>query len=93
MLAELLAHADPVHKATILPTGMALGATQQLPVEERQLHQRPYLDDTLAVQLGGRAAQELVFGVPSTGAQDDLVAATDLAGRMVREWGMSQRIG
>ncbi len=93
LLAELLPNADPVHKVTILPTGMALGATQQLPDEERQLQQRPYLDDALAVRLGGRAAEELVFDVPSTGAQDDLTSATDLAGRMVREWGMSERIG
>ena len=93
LLAHLLPNADPVHKVTILPTGMALGATQQLPDEERQLQQRPYLDDALAVRLGGRAAEELVFGVPSTGAQDDLTAATELAGRMVREWGMSDVIG
>ena len=93
LLAELLPHADPVHKVTILPTGMALGATQQLPVEDRQLEQRPYLEDALAVRLGGRAAEEVVFGTPSTGAQDDLTAATDLAARMVREWGMSDAIG
>jgi cell division protease FtsH len=93
VLAQLLPNADPVHKVTILPTGMALGATQQLPAEERQLHQRPFLDDALAVRLGGRAAEELVFGVPSTGAQDDLTAATELASRMVREWGMSPEIG
>jgi len=93
VLAHLLAHADPVHKVTILPSGLALGATQQIPVEERQLHQRPYLDDALAVRLGGRAAEELVFGVPSTGAQDDLTSATELASRMVREWGMSEAIG
>ncbi len=93
VLAELLAHADPVHKVTILPTGLALGATQQIPIEEHQLQQRPYLDDALAVRLGGRAAEELVFGVPSTGAQDDLTSATELASRMVREWGMSDAIG
>ncbi len=93
LLAELLPHADPVHKVTILPTGMALGATQQLPVEDRQLQQRPYLEDALAVRLGGRAAEEVVFGTPSTGAQDDLTTATELAGRMVREWGMSDAIG
>lgn len=93
VLAELLPYSDPVHKVTILPAGMALGATQQLPAEERHLQQRPYLDDSLAVRLGGRAAEEVVFGVPSTGAQDDLTAATELAGRMVREWGMSAHIG
>ena len=93
LLAAVLPHADPVHKVTILPTGMALGATQQLPVEERQIRRRPELDDALAVRLGGRAAEELVFGVASTGGHDDLVAATDLARHMVREWGMSDRLG
>ena len=93
LLAQLLEHADPVHKVTILPTGMALGATQQLPAEDRQLEQKPFLEDALAVRLGGRAAEELVFGVPSTGAQDDLASATDLASRMVRQWGMSEALG
>jgi cell division protease FtsH len=93
LTAHLLPHADPVHKVTILPTGMALGATQQLPEAEHQLEQRPYLDDVLAVRLGGRAAEELVFGVASTGAADDLSGATELAGRMVREWGMSDVLG
>jgi cell division protease FtsH len=93
LVAQLLRHADPVHKVTILPTGMALGATQQLPVEERQLQQRAFLDDALAVLLAGRAAEEIIFGEPSTGAQNDLTAATDLATRMVREWGMSEEIG
>lgn len=93
LLAELLPHADPVRKVTILPAGLALGATQQLPIEERQIRQRPELEDALAVLLGGRAAEELVFGVPSTGAENDLTRATEIAGRMVREWGMSERIG
>ena len=93
LLAHLLPKADPLHKVSILPTGMALGATQQLPAEDRQLEQLPFLEDALAVRLGGRAAEEVVFGVPSTGAQDDLRSATELASRMVREWGMSKRIG
>jgi cell division protease FtsH len=93
VLAQLLLHADPVHKVTILPTGIALGATQQLPVRERFLNQRPDLDDALAVRLGGRAAEDLVFGTPSTGAHDDLITATELARKMVREWGMSERLG
>jgi cell division protease FtsH len=93
LLANVLPGADPVHKVTILPTGMALGATQQLPTEERQIRQRPELDDALAVRLAGRAAEEPVFGVASTGGHDDLVAATDLARHMVREWGMSERLG
>ncbi|MFN8050162.1 MAG: ATP-dependent zinc metalloprotease FtsH [Acidimicrobiales bacterium] len=93
VLAELLDHADPVHKVTILPTGVALGATQQMPDRESLLLLRPELDDAIAVQLGGRAAEELVFGVASTGAHDDLIGATQLARRMVTEWGMSERLG
>jgi cell division protease FtsH len=92
VLADLLPGADPVHKVTILPTGMALGVTEQVPVGERQLHRRDHLEDRIAVAFGGRAAEELVFGTCSTGAQDDLVTATGLAKRMVREWGMSDRL-
>jgi cell division protease FtsH len=93
LLGAVLPNADPVHKVTILPTGMALGATQQLPLEERQIRRRPELEDALAVRLGGRAAEELVFAVASTGGHDDLVSATELARHMVREWGMSDRLG
>jgi cell division protease FtsH len=93
VLAHLLPHADPVHKVTILPAGVALGATQQLPVREQVLHQQPQLEDAIAVRLGGRIAEELTVGVASTGAHDDLVSATELARTMVREWGMSERIG
>jgi cell division protease FtsH len=91
--AYVLEHADPVHKVTILPSGMALGVTQQLPVEERHIYQLPYLQDSLVVRLGGRISEELVYGVTSTGANNDLVGCTDLAGKMVREWGMSDKIG
>jgi cell division protease FtsH len=91
--AAVLEHADPVHKVTILPTGMALGVTQQLPVEERHIHRQDYIEDTLVVRMGGRIAEELVFGVISTGANNDLVGSTELARKMVREWGMSERIG
>jgi cell division protease FtsH len=93
VLASLLPNADPVHKVTILPAGIALGATQQVPTTERQLRRRAELDDVLAVRLGGRAAEELVLCDVSTGAADDLAAATELARRMVREWGMSDRVG
>jgi cell division protease FtsH len=93
VLAQLLPNADPVHKVTILPTGMALGSTHQLPVRERYVQLRPQLDDALAVRLGGRAAEQLVYGTASSGAHDDLVAATELARTMVREWGMSERLG
>src|SRR6478752_324433 len=87
--ADVLPHADPVHKVTILPTGMALGVTQQLPIEERHI----YRQDRLVVAMGGRIAEETVYGVISTGANNDLVMSTELARKMVREWGMSSRIG
>ena len=93
VLAYVLEHADPVHKVTILPTGMALGVTQQLPLEERHIYKREYITDSLVVRLGGRIAEEIVFGHVSTGAQNDLVGCTELARKMVREWGMSDRIG
>ncbi|HEX4820535.1 MAG TPA: ATP-dependent zinc metalloprotease FtsH [Acidimicrobiales bacterium] len=91
--AAVLPHADPVHKVTILPTGMALGVTQQLPAEERHIYRQDYIEDRLVVAMGGRIAEELVFGVVSTGANNDLVTSTELARKMVREWGMSTRIG
>ncbi len=91
--AYVLDHADPVHKVTILPTGMALGMTQQLPEEERYAHDKNFLEDMLCVMLGGRVAEDLVFGSQSTGASNDLVRGTEIARRMVREWGMSDRIG
>src|SRR5439155_2168107 len=93
VLAYLLPHADPLHKVTILATGMALGVTQQLPLEERHIYQREYIEATLIVRMGGRAAEMIVFGTTSTGANNDLVGNTNLARKMVREWGMSDRIG
>ena len=93
VLAYALPHADPVHKVTILPTGMALGVTQQLPMEERHIYPRDYIEDTLAVRMGGRVAELLVYGDLSTGANNDLVGNTELARKMVREWGMSERVG
>jgi len=93
VLAYVLPDADPVHKVTILPTGMALGVTMQLPMEERHIHPRQHIEDSLAVMMGGRASELLVYGDLSTGASNDLVGSTELAHRMVREWGMSDRIG
>jgi cell division protease FtsH len=86
-------HADPVAKVTILPAGMALGVTEQLPEAERHLYQESYLYDSLAVRLGGRAAEVLVLGEASSGAANDLAGATQLATRMVRDWGMSPKLG
>ncbi|MGI8662928.1 MAG: ATP-dependent zinc metalloprotease FtsH [Acidimicrobiales bacterium] len=91
--AAVVPHADPVHKVTILPTGMALGVTQQLPIEERHIYRQDYIEDRLVVAMGGRIAESLVFGVVSTGANNDLVNSTELARKMVREWGMSNRVG
>jgi len=93
LVALLSAHADPVAKVTILPRGAALGVTEQLPVSERHLYPESYLRDTLAVRLGGRAAEIVVLGEASTGASDDLASATALATRMVREWGLSAALG
>jgi cell division protease FtsH len=91
--AAVLPHADPVHKVTILPIGMALGVTQQLPVDEKHIYRQDYIEDSLVVRMGGRCAEELVFGVISTGANNDLVGSTELARKMVSEWGMSSRVG
>jgi cell division protease FtsH len=91
--AAVTENADPVHKVTILPMGMALGLTQQLPVDERHIHRQDYIEDSLVVRMGGRCAEELVFGVISTGANNDLVGSTELARKMVSEWGMSSRVG
>jgi cell division protease FtsH len=93
VLAYVLPDADPVHKVTILPTGMALGVTMQLPLEEKHIHPLQYIEDSLAVRMGGRAAELLVYGDLSTGASNDLVGNTELARKMVREWGMSDKIG
>jgi cell division protease FtsH len=93
VLAYVLPDADPVHKVTILPTGMALGVTQQLPMEERHIYPREYIEDSLCVRMGGRVAELIIYGDLSTGANNDLVGNTELARKMVREWGMSERIG
>jgi len=93
LVAALSAHGDPIAKVTILPSGQALGVTEQLPVDERHLYSEGYLKDSLAIRLGGRAAELLIFGESSTGASNDLAGATDLATRMVREFGMSKELG
>ena len=93
LLAVLLPHADPLHKVTIIPRGMALGVTQQLPVDDKHNYSRNYLDDQIAILLGGRIAEELTRGDITTGAGNDLERATELGRRMVCEWGMSDAIG
>jgi cell division protease FtsH len=93
LVAAVSEHGDPVAKVTILPAGQALGVTEQLPIDERHLYTEGYLKDSLAIRMGGRVAEQLVFGQPSTGASNDLAGATDLATRMVREFGMSPALG
>jgi cell division protease FtsH len=93
LVAALSEHADPVAKVTILPAGQTLGVTEQLPLVERHMYGEDYLYDSLAVRLGGRAAELVVLGQGSTGAGNDLAGATDLAVKMVREFGMSTVLG
>jgi cell division protease FtsH len=93
LVAALAEHADPVAKVTILPAGQTLGVTEQLPLVERHMYSEDYLYDSLAVRLGGRAAELVVIGQGSTGAANDLAGATDLAVKMVREFGLSRKLG
>ncbi len=93
LVAALSEHADPVAKVTILPAGQTLGVTEQLPLVERHMYGEDYLHDSLAVRLGGRAAELVVLGQGSTGAANDLAGATDLATKMVREFGLSETLG
>ncbi|HEX9354161.1 MAG TPA: hypothetical protein VF933_10155, partial [Streptosporangiaceae bacterium] len=93
LVAALSPHADPVAKVTILPAGQALGVTEQLPLVEHHLYGEDYLTESLAVRLGGRAAELVVLGQGSTGAANDLASATDLAIKMVREFGLSSKLG
>ncbi len=93
IVSKNLKHADPVHKVTIIPHGRALGVTQQLPERDRYLYPKEYLLDQITVLLGGRAAEKLVYKTESTGAASDLERATQLARKMVCEWGMSEKVG
>src|SRR5580658_1576477 len=93
LVAMLLPGADPVHKVTTIPRGMALGVTQQLPLDDRYTYSREYLMTRLSMMFGGRAAEELVFDHMTTGAGDDIEKATELARKMVCEWGMSKELG
>ena len=93
LMAKLLPGADPVHKVTIIPRGRALGVTMQLPTDDRHNFSKEFLYNTLAILMGGRVAEELVLKHITTGAGNDLERATDLARKMVCEWGMSERMG
>ena len=93
LVAKLLPGTDPIHKVTIIPRGRALGITQQLPVDDKYTYSKEYLYANIAVLLGGRIAEELMLNHMTTGAGNDLERATDLARKMVCEWGMSERLG
>jgi cell division protease FtsH len=93
LLAVVLPHADPVHKVTIIPRGMALGVTMQLPVDDKHNYTREYLNDQIAILLGGRIAEEITMNGMTTGAGNDLERSTELARKMVCEWGMSDAMG
>jgi cell division protease FtsH len=92
LLSVVLPHGDPLHKVTILPRGMALGVTWSLP-QERHTYSRDYFLDTICKAMGGRVAEKIVFGHLNSGAANDLEQATNIARRMVREWGMSESVG
>ena len=93
LVARLLPGADPLHKVTIIPRGRALGLTQQLPEDDRHTYSKDYLSDNIAILMGGRVAEEIVFNQYTTGASNDIERATQLARRMVCEWGMSEELG
>lgn len=93
LVAKLTPGTDPIHKVSIIPRGRALGVTQQLPLDDRYTYSKDYLEKTLDVLLGGRAAEEIALHHMTTGAGNDLERATELARRMVTEWGMSERLG
>ena len=93
LVARLLPGADPIHKVTIIPRGRALGLTMQLPVDEKYTHARGYLLDRIAILFGGRVAEKLVFDEITTGAGNDIERASELARKMVCEWGMSDELG
>jgi len=93
LVAKLIPGTDPIHKVTIIPRGMALGLTQQLPIDEKHTYPKIYLNNNIAILMGGRVAEELVLHDMTTGAGNDLERATDLARRMVCNWGMSEKLG
>ncbi len=93
VIAALLPGSDPIHKVTIVPRGRAMGVTQQLPEQDKYIFSREHMLNRITVLLGGRAAEDTAFGTATNGAEDDLKRATDLARRMILDWGMSQRLG
>jgi cell division protease FtsH len=93
LVARMIPGTDPIHKVTIIPRGRALGITQQLPIDEKHTYPKDYLLNNIAVMMGGRVAEELVLNSQTTGAGNDIERSTELARKMVCEWGMSERLG
>lgn len=93
LVAKMIPGSDPIHKVTIIPRGRALGITQQLPIDEKHTYPRDYLINNITIMMGGRAAEELVLHHQTTGAGNDIERATEIARRMVCEWGMSEKLG
>jgi cell division protease FtsH len=91
IVAAVLEHADPIHKVTIVPRGQAMGVTQQMPEKDKYLYRREYILDRLAVIMGGRAAEELVYDTATSGAENDLKQVRKMARKMVLDWGMGER--
>jgi cell division protease FtsH len=93
LVARLIPGTDPIHKVTIIPRGAALGITQQLPTDDRYTQNKIFCENSIAILMGGRAAEETIFNQPTTGAGNDIERATELARKMVCEWGMSEKMG
>jgi cell division protease FtsH len=93
LVAKFLPEADPVHKVTIIPRGRALGVTTYLPIDEKHTYSKSYLEAMITYALGGRAAEKIIFNQLTTGAGNDIERATELARKMVCEWGMSDKLG
>jgi cell division protease FtsH len=93
MVAKMIPGTDPIHKVTIIPRGRALGITQQLPIDEKHTYPKDYLLNNIAIMMGGRVAEELVLNHQTTGAGNDIERSTEIARKMVCEWGMSEKLG
>ncbi|MDZ7694945.1 MAG: hypothetical protein U5K69_28150 [Balneolaceae bacterium] len=93
VVAAAMPNADPIHKVTVIPRGKAMGVTMQLPEKEKLLYQKKYMLDRMAVMMGGRAAESLIFDTSTSGAENDLKEITKLARKMVLDWGMSDKFG
>ena len=93
LVAKMIPGTDPIHKVTIIPRGRALGLTQRLPVDEKHIYPKDYLLDNIAVLMGGRASEEIVLHIQTTGSREDIEQSTELARKMVCEWGMSEKMG